>query len=260
MTGQTFKAVVFDWAGTLIDYGSRAPMGVFVEAFARFDIPVTIEEARTPMGAAKRDHIKAMLTAPRIAALWEETHGKAPGEAEIDALYAVFLPMNEAVAADYATLIPGAKATVDLLRAKGLKIGSTTGYTRSIMAKVMPVVERQGLSVDALVCAGDVAEGRPAPLGMYKIFAELGVYPPDRVVKVDDTDVGIGEGVAAGTLTVGITRSGNYVGKTEAELAAMPADEVDRLIDAAADRLKRAGADHVIDSVADLPRLLAELS
>ncbi|MEM8855870.1 MAG: phosphonoacetaldehyde hydrolase [Pseudomonadota bacterium] len=260
MSGLAFKAVVFDWAGTLIDHGSRAPMGVFVEAFARFDIPVTIDEARTPMGAAKRDHIKAMLTAPRIAGLWEKTHGSPPGEADIDALYAVFLPMNEAVAADHATLIPGAKQTVDALRADGLKIGSTTGYTRSIMAKVLPVVERQGLTVDALVCAGDVAEGRPAPLGMYKIFAELGVYPPHQVVKVDDTDVGIGEGVAAGTVTVGVTRSGNYVGKTEDELAAMPAEEVDALIAAAADRLRHAGADHIIDTVADLPRLLADLS
>jgi beta-phosphoglucomutase-like phosphatase (HAD superfamily) len=28
-----FKAAVFDWAGTMIDFGSFAPMGVFVEAF-----------------------------------------------------------------------------------------------------------------------------------------------------------------------------------------------------------------------------------
>jgi beta-phosphoglucomutase-like phosphatase (HAD superfamily) len=27
------KAVIFDWAGTIIDYGSLAPMGAFVETF-----------------------------------------------------------------------------------------------------------------------------------------------------------------------------------------------------------------------------------
>ncbi len=44
------KAVVFDWAGTVIDFGSFAPMGVFVEAFSRFGIEVSIAEAREPMG------------------------------------------------------------------------------------------------------------------------------------------------------------------------------------------------------------------
>ena len=45
-----FKAVVFDWAGTMIDFGSFAPMGVFVKAFETFGIRASIEQARGPMG------------------------------------------------------------------------------------------------------------------------------------------------------------------------------------------------------------------
>ena len=118
-----FKAVVFDWAGTMIDFGSFAPMGVFVEAFKRFGLDATIAEARAPMGAPKRDHIKAMLMAPRMAAQWEKLHGTAPTEADIDRIYAVFVPMNEKVVADYATLVPGAAVIAADLRARGLKIG-----------------------------------------------------------------------------------------------------------------------------------------
>lgn len=98
-----FNAVVFDWAGTTIDFGSFAPMGVFVAAFRQFGIDATIAEARTPMGAPKRDHIKAMITAPRLSAEWARVRGAAPTEADIDQVYEVFVPMNEKGVADYAT-------------------------------------------------------------------------------------------------------------------------------------------------------------
>mgnify|MGYP005843476193 CR=1 FL=1 len=254
-----FKAVVFDWAGTTIDFGSFAPMGVFVEAFARFGVEATVAEARAPMGAPKRDHVKAMMAMPSIRAQWERLRGRAPTERDIDEVYAVFVPMNEEVVARYAVLVPGAKAAIDGLRARGLKIGSTTGYTRSIMERVLPVAAAQGYVPDNLVCADDLPEGRPGPLGMYKCFIDLRVYPPSSVVKVDDTEPGILEGVAAGCPTVGVALSGNYVGLTPEELAATPAEEVARLRDAAAAKLRAAGADHVIDTVADLPALLDRL-
>ena len=254
-----FKAVVFDWAGTMIDFGSFAPMGVFVAAFRRFGIEASIAEARAPMGSPKRDHIRAMLFAPRLAAEWQRVHGAPPSELDVDRLYEVFVPMNEEVVADFGTLVPGAREAVERLRAMGLKIGSTTGYTRSIMARLLPVAAAQGYQPDNLVCADDVPEGRPGPLGMYQCFIDLQVYPPSTVVKVDDTEPGIAEGVAAGCVTVGVALSGNYVGRSPQELAAMPEDERAALRAFASDKLRAAGADHVIDTVADLPELLMRL-
>lgn len=254
-----FKAVVFDWAGTTIDFGSFAPMGVFVEAFARFGVTATVEQARGPMGRPKWDHIRAMLDLPGIAAQWRTVHGAAPDDAAADRLYAVFVPMNEEVVARHATLVPGCAEAVARLRDMGLKIGSTTGYTRSIMERVLPVAAAQGYAPDNLVCADDLPEGRPGPLQMYQCFIDLRVYPPASVVKVDDTAPGIAEGVAAGCLSVGVTLSGNEVGLSPEELAALPAAEVERLRARAAAILREAGADHVIDTVADLPALLERL-
>ncbi|WP_372611853.1 phosphonoacetaldehyde hydrolase [Aquicoccus sp.] len=254
-----FKAVVFDWAGTMIDFGSFAPMGVFVEAFKRFGINATIAEARAPMGAPKRAHIKAMLMAPRLSAEWARAHGAAPTEADIDRVYEVFVPMNEEVVADYATLVPGAAEMVADLRARGLRIGSTTGYTRSIMERVFPLAAAQGYAPDNCVCADDLPEGRPGPLQMYQTFIDLQVYPPNAVIKVDDTEPGIAEGVAAGCVTVGVALSGNHVGLTPEELAALSAPEVAALRTRATDTLRTAGAYHVIDTVADLPALLDTL-
>ena len=254
-----FKAAVFDWAGTTVDFGSFAPMGVFVKAFKTFGITATIDEARGPMGSAKWDHIRTMMDMPSIARQWQETYGNAPTNADVDKVYEVFVPMNEKIAADYADLIPGTLETMTYLRGKGMKIGSTTGYTRSIMENVLPVAAAQGYAPDNLVCSDDLPEGRPGPLGIYKCMVDLVAYPPEAILKVDDTAPGIGEGVAAGCVTVGLALSGNAVGKTVEELAAMDPAEIDKLRQQATHILKDAGADHVIDTIADLPALIEQL-
>ncbi|SFC78213.1 phosphonoacetaldehyde hydrolase [Bosea sp. CRIB-10] len=249
---QTVKAVVLDWAGTVVDFGSRAPMGAFVEVFARFGVAITIAQARGPMGLPKRAHIAALMAEPAIAEAWRAAHGEIPGEAAIDAVYAEFVPLNAAVVTDYADLIPGAADSIANLRRRGLKIGSTTGYTREIMERLLPVAAAQGYEPDNLVCAGDLVEGRPSPLMMYRCFADLGVYPPSAVIKVDDTEPGIAEGVAAGTWTVGLAISGNCVGLSLAEWNDLPLLEQQKLRGEAAAKLRAAGADYVIDSIAEL--------
>lgn len=254
-----FKASIFDWAGTTIDYGSFAPMGVFIEAFRTFDVTISTAEARGPMGRPKWDHIQALLKDPAIAGRWAARHGKLPANQDVDRVYDVFVPMNEEVVASYATLVPGTKAVMENLRARGMKIGSTTGYTRSIMERVLPLAAAQGYVPDNLVCADDLPEGRPGPLMMYKCFVDLVVYPPTAVIKVDDTAPGIAEGVAAGCVAVGVTLSGNEVGRTPDEVAALPREAVDDLRQSAAAKLRAAGAHHVIDTIADLPALIDRL-
>lgn len=254
-----FDAAIFDWAGTMIDFGSFAPMGVFVEAFATFGVTATIEEARGPMGSPKRAHIQAMMAMPSINAQWAGAHGRAPTEADVDAVYAVFVPMNAAVAPRYATLVPGATAMLDALAAKGIRVGSTTGYVRSIMTGVIPVAAAQGFSPECIVCADDVAGGRPGPEQMHAAFAAMSLPADAKILKVDDTEPGIAEGVAVGAVTVGVALSGNIAGLTPEGLAALPEEERAALRAKAAGILRAAGADHVIDTVADLPALIAEL-
>ncbi|APW38266.1 phosphonoacetaldehyde hydrolase [Rhodoferax koreense] len=252
-------AVVFDWAGTIIDFGSCAPMGAFVRLFEQFGVQLTIDEARGPMGMAKWDHIQALGQLPRIAAQWAEVHGQPFTDADVDHLYEVFTPMNAAVVADFADFIPGAIEVVNTLRARGLKIGSTTGYNRPIMDIVTPIAARGGYLPDNLVCAGDLAAGRPSPLMMYRTFADLGVWPPCTVVKVDDTGVGIEEGLNAGTWTVGLAVSGNAVGLPLAEWQTLGPAQQQALRESATAKLKASGAHYVIDSVAELLPVLGEI-
>jgi phosphonoacetaldehyde hydrolase len=250
------RALVLDWAGTVIDHGSRAPMGAFVRAFGEFGVAITIDEARGPMGMAKWDHILAVGTLPRVSAAWAARHGAPFGPADADRVFAIFEPMNVASVQHHTDLIPGAIEAIAAARARGLRIAATTGYTRPIMAMVEPVALAAGYAPEFTVCAGDLAAGRPSPLMMWHAMARLGVHPAAAVVKIDDTPVGIGEGIAAGTWTIGLALSGNLAGLSAEALAALPASKRDALRDRAARELHAAGAHIVIDSLADLPAAL----
>jgi phosphonoacetaldehyde hydrolase len=255
----SIKAVILDWAGTVLDHGSRAPMGAFVEAFARFGVAISIADARGPMGMAKRDHIRLVGTSPAVAEAWRARHGRDFSEADIESVFEVFEPLNVAAVEAHSALIPGAGAALDWCRAEGIRIGSTTGYTRPIMERLAPLAARQGFSPEVMVCAGDLAAGRPAPLQMWHAMAAMGVWPAASVVKFDDTPPGMGEARNAGSWAVGLALSGNIAGLTEAELAALDAADRDALRARASAALTDAGAHLVIDSLADLPAAIAAI-
>jgi len=251
------QAVVLDWAGTVVDHGSRAPMGAFVRAFAQFGVTISIADARGPMGMAKWDHIRAVGHIPGVAAAWRARHGRDFSDGDVDAIFQVFEPMNIAAVRDHADIIPGAIEAIEALRARGIRIAGTTGYTRPIMDVLEPLAAAEGYAPELTICAGDLPAGRPTPLMMWYAMAKLGVWPAATVVKVDDTAPGIGEGKAAGTWTVGIALTGNAIGISAGELAGLTDAQRVKLRAKAADELK--DADMVIDSIADLPQAVAAI-
>lgn len=249
---QRFDLVIFDWAGTMVDFGCRAPVLALVEAFRRRGVSLSEAEARKDMGKAKVDHVRALLAEPAVAERWHAATGARPAERDCEALMADLGPLMRDQAAQAATLIPGARQTVEALRSAGVRVSSSTGYTRDMMEPVLARAAEQGYAPERVVCSGDTPVGRPSPLMIYKTCAELGVWPLNRVVKVDDAEAGVAEGRAAGCFTVGLAASGNGVGLSAEELASLAPAERDRLIAASRAALYAAGADLVIDSVADL--------
>lgn len=251
------KALVLDWAGTVVDHGSRAPMGAFVRAFAEFGVEITIADARGPMGMAKADHIR--LVGAAVNPAWRARHGRDFNEADVQAIFAVFEPLNVAAIKDHADLIPGAKSALDWATARGIRIGTTTGYTRPIMAELAPLAAAQGFTPEIIVCAGDLAAGRPAPLQMWKVMSEMGIWPAAAVVKLDDTPPGIEEARAAGAWAVGVALTGNIAGWSAEEIAEVPAAEIAAARARATAELRAAGAHLVVDSIADLPAAIAAI-
>ena len=256
---QKIKAVILDWAGTVVDHGSSAPMGAFVKAFAHFGVAISIADARGPMGMAKRDHIRMVGTAPAVAAAWRANHGRNFDDAAIDAIFEVFEPMNVAAVEAHSALIPGAHDALQWCKARGIRVGSTTGYTRPIMERLMPLAAAQGFVPEVTICAGDLGAGRPAPLQIWSALAQMGIWPASSVIKLDDTAPGIGEARAAGCWAAGAALTGNNPGLSAEELARLRPDQRSEFRRAASEPLLRAGAHLVIDSIAELPWLVEHI-
>jgi phosphonoacetaldehyde hydrolase len=253
------KAIVVDWAGTVIDFGSCAPVQAFVGAFRQCEVEISSEEARRPMGAAKLDHIRQILAMPTVAQRWLAARGKPPADADAQEIYRRFLPLQLDILDQYAKLIPGTLAMQDYCRSRGMKIGSSTGYVQELMDVLVPLAREQGFQPDAMVCTNDVPIGRPAPWLNLENLRRLNVYPARLTVAVDDTLVGVRAGINAGMWTIGISRTGNEVGLSEAEAVALPPAELNQRITRAAERLTAAGAHFVAESMGDVPNLLKEI-
>lgn len=256
-----FEAVIFDWAGTTVDYGCFAPVQAFVEAFREFGVEPTMAETREPMGMLKHDHINTMLHMERIARAWEETHGNAPTDADVDAIYEHFEPKLLSILDGFATPKPGVIDTVNTLREDGLKIGSTTGYTNKMMNIVVPRAAEQGYAPDFWISPDGVdGFGRPYP---YMIFANMKALQLDdvrRVAKVGDTLSDIREGKAAGCFTIGVTEGSSQMAMSESEFEALTPAEQQAKRDQARDSFVQAGADAVINTMSELPALLATIA
>ncbi|MFN8499650.1 MAG: phosphonoacetaldehyde hydrolase [Anaerolineae bacterium] len=253
------RGVIFDWAGTTVDYGCFAPVAVFVEVFRQRGVPITIGQARAPMGLAKRDHIRAIASAPAVAEAWRAAHGRDPSEADIDSMFEDSVPLQMSILLNHADVIPGVAETVAACRARGLKLGSTTGYSRPLMAALVPAAAAGGYAPDAWVCPSDAPAGRPAPFMAYLNAIQLQVYPMAALVKVGDTVPDIAEGLNAGMWTVGVAKTGNELGLSRAEVETLAPDELRRRLAPIYGRLEAAGAHYVIDSIADLLPILDDI-
>ena len=254
------KLVIFDWAGTTMDYGCYAPAVVFVEVFKRRGVEITMEQARRPMGLKKLDHIRAISQQDEVAALWMQVRGKACTEADVQEMFEKdFVPLQVACIADYGKLIPGTVETVNELKGLGKIIGSTSGYFTEAMEINFREAKKQGYVPDVNACASDVPAGRPEPWLVISHMQQARVFPPEAVVKIDDTKPGIAEGLNAGTWTIGLSKTGNEVGLNEQELAALSPEDVKRKVDRAADGLAKSGAHYVVESISDVPAVIAQI-
>ena len=249
-------SVILDWAGTIVDHGSCAPVATLCEVFASAGVPITTEEARSSMGLAKRAHIASILDRRRVHRKWKEIRGTAPEPKDTDELYEQFIPRQIAVLQDHSELISGVADAAERIRSRGLKIGTTTGYNRAMLDYLLERAREQGFVPDHSVCPDDVPSGRPDPFMCYLNALKMEVSPMWTMVKIGDTPVDIEEGVNAGMWTVGITRTGNEVGLTPSEWAAARDDERTRRLADAQEKLMDAGAHYVAESVTECEDIL----
>ncbi len=253
------EAVIMDWAGTTVDFGSMAPIRAFQGLFAEEGVPISEAEARGPMGTEKREHIRRLCAHPRIRDAWKTRKGAAPTEADIDRLYEAFVPLQIDAIAQTAQLIPGLTEALAWMRARNIRIGANTGYAGAMIEGLLARAAEQGYTPDSNVCATEVPRGRPYPYMSLKNAMDLGVRHLCACVKIDDTLTGIEEGLNAGMWTIGVAVSGNEVGMSLEDWQALSEAEQEVRRGTACQRMSASGAHYVIDSIADVIPCLEEI-
>ncbi len=256
------KGVVLDWSGTTLDAYVIAPALVFVEVFRNQGVEITMEEAREPMGLRKDLHIKVLTEVPEIRERWNEVKGAHPDQGDVDAMFADFVPLQLECLPQYTTLLPGVAATIGQLQAEGIKIGTTTGFTRVMVDILEKAAAEQGYVPDASVAGDEVVNGaRPRPFMVYRNLDLLDVSPIQSVVKVDDTISGVGEALEAGCWGVGVARYSNYMNIDSLDdVATLSEDEIERRVARTRGILEQAGAHYVVDSLAELPEVIEDIN
>jgi phosphonoacetaldehyde hydrolase len=254
------QAAILDWAGTVVDFGSFAPTHIFVEAFASIGIELSLAEARGPMGIGKIDHIRSLCSQPDIVERFQRRFDRLPDENDVNEIYQRFMPLQIAKVGEHSALIPGALETIATLRQMGMKIGSTSGYPKVVMDKLVPIAAAAGYSPDYVVATDEVAKGRPSPAQALANVVALAIDDVAACVKVDDTPPGILEGRHAAMWTVALRFSGNFLGLTWNEYRSLSNEQLAserRRIDV----LFSASRPHyLIDTIADLPAVVNDIN
>jgi phosphonoacetaldehyde hydrolase len=257
---RSIAAVIFDWAGTTVDHGSLAPVSALQQVFAKLGISIAGDVARRDMGLAKRDHIRCLLHESEIASAWQSLYHRGATEADVEEIYQNFIPLQMTHLLDHATVIDGVIPVVNTLRALGIPIGGTTGYTRPMLKELELAARAQGYAPDRSLCPEDVGAGRPHPFMCYQLAVHLHAAPLSSCVKVGDTISDIEEGRNAGMWTVGVLRTGNIVGLSSQDWMRLPEREKHIALLKAESVMRQHNAHFVVETVADILPTLEEIA
>jgi phosphonoacetaldehyde hydrolase len=218
---------------------------------------------QTPAGLRPVDRIKS---GPQAESLPHQKSSRAAKilvecntERTVERLFEEFQPLQMEILEAYSQVIAGTVEVTERLRGRGLKVGSTTGYTRPMLDSLLRCAAAQGYRPDAALCPDDTGGGRPHPWMCLRIALEFRLSAAQAAVKVGDTESDIEEGLNAGMWSVGVSTTGNEVGMSAAEWEALRDDERARLAAQACEKLIAAGAHYVVERVALLEPVLEEI-
>jgi len=219
------ETVVLDMAGTtVVDDG--LVVDAFTRAWDRHEDGTEAERSeavrwvRETMGRSKIEVFRHLLPEDRAQSL----------NTEFEAAY------DELVREGRSAAIPGAEQAIAALRGEGRRVVLTTGFARRTADAIVASLGWQD-AVDLVLTPADAGRGRPLPDLNLLALLRTGASSVEAIAVVGDTPSDIGSGRAAGAGVVAGVLTG---ATTRAEFDA-------------------AGADVVLDSVAQLPALLREL-
>lgn len=255
------EAVIFNWAGTTVDYGSLAPVIAFKKAFKNAGIELSDDDIRQDMGMAKWDHIGRILELNDVKRQWKEKYSELPNNDDRKRIYKDFQQELIHYLKEYTELKSGVLKTFNYLKEYGIKVATTTGYTAEMMKVVQDKAAELGYTPELVVTSEDVKGlGRPSPAMIKYIMKEFNIDDPNKVIKVGDTLVDIEEGLNAGVKTVGIAEGSSLMGLSQVEFDELSNEEQILRRNEVKRKFESANADFVVNSIFDLVQIIEYLN
>lgn len=255
------EAVIFDWAGTTVDYGCFAPVQAFQNAFEAYGLHPTFDEIRQPMGMLKIDHIKTMLDMDSLKKEFQTVYQRSYTDADIHQIYHIFEKELMKGIDKHTKIKPYVIETVQKLRDMGIKIGSTTGYTDMMMKPVLESAKEQSYQPDCWYSPDATNHfGRPYPYMIFKNMMSLNIASVHHVLKVGDTVSDIKEAVNAGVYAVGVIEGSSLMGYSEEEYQLLSPTKKEKAVAKVKQIYVDNGVNAVILNLSELPQLIETLS
>ncbi|APX71140.1 phosphonoacetaldehyde hydrolase [Companilactobacillus allii] len=255
------KTVIFDWAGTTVDYGSCAPVIAFKRAFNRAGITILDSEIRKNMGIAKWDHINKIMEIPRIQDQWKEIYYRLPNEEDRENVYGLFQESLIKHLKVSTKLKPGMLETFKYLTEHSIRVATTTGYTLEMMNIVRNSASSQGYLPELVVTSEDVSgQGRPSPAMIKNIVSQFSISDLHSVLKIGDTISDIQEGQNAGVITVGVIEGSSLMGLSEDEFNRLTKSEQVVKRNEVRKTFEEVGSDIIINNMFELPDVIQTLN
>ena len=224
MSASRIALVCFDMAGTtVLDDG--AVEGAFLDALVSLGIQhddpkreLMLDYVRETMGTSKITVFRSLFPT--------ETEAQSANLA-FEAAYAARLARGEV------SEIPGALRLITHLRAEGIQVALLTGFSAATRDLLVAALGWER-AADLLVCPAEAGRGRPYPDMVLHALLRLKIDDVADVAVLGDSAADVTSGLRSGASIVAGVLSG--------------ADS--------SERLRAAGATHVLESIAELPDLL----
>ncbi|MFC9767409.1 phosphonatase-like hydrolase [Rhodococcus jostii] len=220
--------VVFDMAGTTVEDSGLVQQS-FLAADAHAGLSKTDEDRRRMLDYVSDTMGQSKIVVFRHLSGGNEEQAQAANK-EFERCYSQLVDDGRCSA------IPGAEELFGSLREQGIKTALTTGFAHETQMSIIRALGWQDVA-DVVLCPGDGVRGRPFPDLALTALMRTGAPSVQSMVVLGDSTSDVTTGLRAGALaSVGVLTGAHD-----------------------ATQLSEAGATHVLDSVADLPGLLAEL-
>lgn len=259
------RCCIFDLGGTIVDKYSLSPLLSLANAFGLRRITIPNHIISKDIGKTKIDHIVSLCKEPIVEGQFHRTYGRHISYTDIDNIFDDFNKLQVDYMTEHLDIIPQTRDIIKYLDDKSIRTGITTGFNREQMDIAINRLKLDGIVFGSSVSSSCIPNAsRPNPDMIQRNMELLDIHDPKQVIKIDDTEIGIQEGINSGCYTVGVARwSINMNVYSQGEICFLDkSGDLDRdsilhnKLEESREKLRKAGADYVIDTLDKLPGII----